>query len=80
MILEEQFPVWRNTAASKIDKLCHYFVAMTLWCHNNPDRHKFSSLSNTTVEAIFPIFFVYRDIVYAQTWEILTLKNCIKPP
>ena len=24
--------------------------------------------------------FVYGDVVYAQTWEVLTLKNCIKPP
>ena len=24
--------------------------------------------------------FVYGDVVYAQTWEVLALKNCIKPP
>ena len=30
-----------------------------LWCHCNPDRDKFSSLSNTTVMAIF----VYVDVV-----------------
>ena len=23
---------------------------------------------------------VYGPVVYAQTWEILTLKNCIEPP
>ena len=23
--------------------------------------------------------FVYGDVVYAQTWEVLTLKNCIEP-
>ena len=23
--------------------------------------------------------FVYGDVVYTQTWEILTLKNCIEP-
>ena len=39
----------------------------------------FSSLSDTTVVAIFQIF-VYGDVVYAQTWEVLTLKNCIKRP
>ena len=22
--------------------------------------------------------FVYGDIVYAQTWQVLTLKNCIE--
>ena len=24
--------------------------------------------------------FVYGGLVYAQTWEVLTLKNCIEPP
>ena len=24
--------------------------------------------------------FVYGDVVYAQTWEVLILKNCIEPP
>ena len=24
--------------------------------------------------------FVYGDVVCAQTWEVLTLKNCIEPP
>ena len=24
--------------------------------------------------------FVYGDVVYAQIWEVLTLKNCIEPP
>ena len=24
--------------------------------------------------------FVYGEVVYAQTWEVLTLKNCIEPP
>ena len=24
--------------------------------------------------------FVNGDVVYAQTWEVLTLKNCIEPP
>ena len=23
---------------------------------------------------------LYGEVVYAQTWEVLTLKNCIKPP
>ena len=42
----------------------------------NPDHNKFSSLSKTTTTAIFHIF-VYGYVVYAQTWEVLTLKNCI---
>ena len=24
--------------------------------------------------------FVYGDVVYAQTWEVLTMKNCIESP
>ena len=23
--------------------------------------------------------FVYGDVVYAQTWQVLTLKNCMEP-
>ena len=77
MIFEEQFPVPRYTAASKIGNS----VISLLWqlrCHCNPDC-KLSSLSNTTVAAIFPNI-VYDHVVYAQTWEVLTLKNCIEPP
>ena len=77
-ILEEQFPVPRNTAASKIGNN----LISLLWqlrCHCNLDHNKFSSLSDTTVVAIFQIF-VYGDVVYAQTWEVLTLKNCIETP
>ena len=65
-ILEEQFPVSRNTAASKMGN----GVILLLWqlrCHCNPDNNKFSSLSNTTVVAIFPhLCFVYGYVVYAQ--------------
>ena len=52
-ILEEQFPVPRYTAASKIGTS----VISLLWqlrCRCNPDGNKFSSLSNTTVVVIFP--------------------------
>ena len=52
MILEEQFPVPRYTAVSKIGNS----VISLLWqlrCHCNSDHNKFSSLSNTTVMAIF---------------------------
>ena len=53
-------------------------------CYDNSDviptdHNKFSSVSNTIVVAIFPNLFL-RDIVYAQTWEVLTLKNPIEPP
>ena len=52
-ILEEQFPVPRNTAASKIGS----GVISLLWqlqCHCNSDHNKFLSLSDTTVVAILP--------------------------
>ena len=51
-------------------------VISLLWqlrSHCNPDHEKFSSLSHTTVVAIFPMF-VYGDVAYAQTWQ----KNCIE--
>ena len=44
-----------------------------------PDHNKSLSLSNTTVVAIFPNLF-HGDVVYAQTWEVLTLKKRIEPP
>ena len=51
-ILEKRFPVPRYTAVSKIGNS----VISLLWqlrCRCNPDHNKFSSLSNTTVVAIF---------------------------
>ena len=30
--------------------------------------------------AFFFQIFVYGDVVYTQTWEVLTLKNCIESP
>ena len=63
-ILEEQFPVPRNTATSKIGN----GVISLLWqlrCHHNPDHNKFSSLSNTIMVAFFQIF-VYGDVVWCS--------------
>ena len=62
MIFEEQFPVLRYTAASKIGNS----VISLLWqlqCSCNPDHNKFSSLSNTTVVAIFPKLCFWRRSV-----------------
>ena len=64
-ILGEQFPVPRNTAASKIDNS----VILLLWqlrCHCNPDHNKFSSLSNTTVVSIFPNLCLRRRSLYSN--------------
>ena len=80
-ILEEQFQVLRNTAASKIGSDT-IWLPWQLRCHCNPDHNKFSSLSSTTVGAILisKSLFMHGDVVYAQTWEVLTLENCIEPP
>ena len=59
MLFEEQFPVPRYTAASKIGNN----VVLFLWqlrCRCNTDHNKFSSLSNTTVVAIFPKLCFWR--------------------
>ena len=53
MIFEEQFPVPRYTAASKIGNSV-ISLLWQLWGRCNPDHNKFSSSSNTTVVAIFP--------------------------
>ena len=42
--------------------------------HPPPPYFLTSPLSNTTVVAFFQIF-VYRDVVYAQTWELLAPKK-----
>ena len=59
MIFEEQIPVPRYTAASKIGNS----VISLLWqlrCHCNLDHNKFSSLSHTTEVAIFPNLCLWR--------------------
>ena len=64
-ILEEQFPVPRYTAASKIGNS----VISLLWqlrCRCNPDHNKFSSSSNTTVVAIFPKLCLWRRSLCAN--------------
>ena len=72
-LLEEKAPendfILRNNAASIIGN----GVISLLWqlrCHCNPDHDKFSSLSNTTVVAIFPNVCLWQRIVYAQTWQV----------
>ena len=63
MIFEEQFPVPRHTAASKIGNS----VISLLWqlrCCCNPHHNKFSSSSNKTVVAIFPKLCLWRRSLY----------------
>ena len=81
-ILEEQFSVPRYTAASKIGNS----VISLLWqlrCRCNPDHNKFSSLSNTTVVAIFPKLCLWRRSLCSNLGGVdpeklywATLINC----
>ena len=59
MIFEEQFPVPRYTAASKISNSI-ISLLWQLWGRCNPDHKKFSSSSNTTVVAILPKLCLWR--------------------
>ena len=63
--LEEQFLVPRYIAASKIGNS----VISLLWqlrCRCNPNHNKFSSLSNTTVVAIFPNLCSWRRSLWSN--------------
>ena len=55
-------------------------------CYDNSDviatrdHNKFSSLSNTTVVAIFPDVCLWcRSLCSKKPSQVLTLKNCIEP-
>ena len=76
-ILEEQFPVPRNTAASKIGD----GVISLLWqlrCHCKPDHNKFSP-SFTTVVAIFTHYMNvgFGKQTFTEFWHVcLEQNNC----
>ena len=88
-ILEEQFSVSRYTVASKIGNT----VISLLWqlrCRCNPDHNNFSSLSNTTVVAIFLKLCLWRrslgsnlggigpEKLYRATLSLLLSKILLK--
>ena len=78
MILEQQFPVPRNTSVSKIGSS----VTSLLWqlrCHCHPDHNKFSSLSNTIVVAIFPNRCLWR-LSLCSNLAGIDPEKCIEPP
>ena len=68
-ILEEQFLVPRYTAASKIGNSVISLLGQ-LRCRCNPDHNKFSSLSNTTVVAVFPNLCLWRRSLYSNLGDI----------
>ena len=75
MILEEQFPVPRNTSVSKIGNS----VISLLWqlrCHCNPDHNKFSS-SSTTVMAIFTHYMNvgFGKQTFTEFWHVSLEQN-----
>ena len=57
--MEEQFPVPRNHAASKIGNGVISLLWQLRW-HCNPDHNKISSSSNTTVVSVFPNLCLWR--------------------
>ena len=78
MIFEEQFPVPRYTAASKIGNSVISLLWQLRW-RCNTDHNKFSSLSHTTVVAIFPKLCFWRRSLCSNLRGI-DPKNCIEPP
>ena len=72
-ILEEQFPVPRNTAASKVGNGV-ISLPWQLRCHCNPDHNKVSSLSNTTVVLIFPNLCLWRRSLRSNVGGIHSKK------
>ena len=58
---------------------------MSLRCYDKSDAVATLIITNFHLHLIqlwwqFFQNFVYGDIVYAQTWDVLALKNCIEPP
>ena len=77
-ILEEQFPVLRNTAKRKK-------VKASFHCYDNSKVIATLIITNFHLYLIqlwwqFFQIFVYGDLVYAQRWEVLPLKNYFEPP
>ena len=82
-ILEKQFSVPKNTAAGKIGN----GVINGVSYYDNSDVIATLIITNVHLCLIqlwwqFFQIFVYGDVVYnyAQTWDVITLKNCIEPP
>ena len=68
-ILEEQFPVPRYTAASKLGNSV-ISLLWQLWCRCNPDQNKLSSFSNTTVMEIFRNLCSWQRRLCSNFWGI----------
>ena len=76
---------WKNTSQCRDILLQVKQVIASFHCYDNSDVIATLIITNCHLYLIqlwWPFFqiFVYGDVVYAQTWEVLTLKNCIEPP
>ena len=61
------------------------WVAASFRCYDNSDVIATLSTTNfhlNPIQLMWQFFriFVYGNVVYAQTWEVLTLKNITPPP
>ena len=81
---EQRFPkIATTTVLDKDENLLLSGLQRHRSCHSN----EITLLSNL-LAAVYLIqlwcqflqIFVFGDVVYAQTWEALTLKTCIEPP
>ena len=85
--MEEKAPVddFGRTVPSAKKLLLEVKLVMAAYrCYDNSDVIAILIMTNCHLYLIqlwWPFFqiFVYGDVVYAQTWEVLTLKNCIEP-
>ena len=60
-------------------------VIASFRCYDNSDAVATLIMTNFhlyLIQLLWQFFqnFVYGNVVYAQTWEVFTLKNCIEPP
>ena len=75
---------WKNSSQCRVI-LLQVKLAMASFRDDNSDVTETLIVTNFHLYLIqlwwqFFQIFVYGDVVYDQTWALLTLKNCIEPP
>ena len=76
---------WKNNSQCRDILLQVKLVIASFRCYDNSDVIATLIITNFNLYLIhlwwqFFKIFVYGDVVYSQTWEVLSLKNCIEPP
>ena len=76
---------WKNSSQCGDILLEVEYVIASFRCYDNSDVVATLIITNFHLFLIqlwwqFFQISVYGDVLYAQTWVVLTLKNCIKPP